>query len=56
MWVKAYQWCSDPDSYRQCGYSLHLIILGEERRVKYMKAHFVKKKKHNQKEVSNRGF
>ena len=55
MWVKAYQWCSDPDSYRQCGYSLHLIILGEERRVKYMKAHFVKKK-HNQKEVSNRGF
>lgn len=44
MWVKAYQWCSDPASYRQCGYSLHLIILGEERRVKYMKAHFVKKK------------
>ena len=31
-------------SIRQCGYSLHLIILGEERRVKYMKAHFVKKK------------
>lgn len=52
MWVKAYQWCSDPDSYRQCGYSLHLIILEEERKVKYMKAHFVKKKKNTIKKRS----
>lgn len=48
MWVKAYQWCSDPDSYRQCGYSLHLIILEEERKVNIWST-LCKKKKHNKK-------